>query len=96
MDTDREFTGPGVRTLYASTDQTDIDVFVRVSLVSNSCRCPSSLAGGDRIRLEITNQDSLITDAPMTHFHGTKVGTDTYRHDRPHHSTSRPHERPRI
>lgn len=69
MDTDREFTDHGVLTLYASTDQTDIDVFVKVS---------------------------LITDAPMTHFHGTKVGTDTYHHDRPHPSMLRLHEHPRT
>ena len=50
---------------------------------------------GDRIRLELTNQDSAITDAPMTHFYGAKVGTDTYHHDRAHPSTLRLHERPR-
>lgn len=33
MDRRREFTGQGVLTMYASTDQTDIDLFVRVSLV---------------------------------------------------------------
>ena len=135
MDRDREFTGHSVLTLYASTDQTDIDLFVKVSLVpcgpdaglplkvtqgwlraSHRAEDPeltsdmrpfhqhsqveplvpgevyelrvellpmSFLARtGDRIRLEITNQDSLITDAPMTHFYGTKVGTDTYHHDR--------------
>jgi hypothetical protein len=37
---------------------------------------------GDRIRLEISNQDSLVADAPMTHWYGQKVGTDTYHHDR--------------
>jgi hypothetical protein len=44
--------------------------------------------------VEITNQDSLIADAPMTHFCGPKVGTDTYHHERPHPSTLRLHERP--
>jgi predicted acyl esterase len=34
MDRDREFTGHGVLMLHASTDQTDIDLFVKVSLVS--------------------------------------------------------------
>jgi predicted acyl esterase len=148
MDTDREFTGHGVLTLYASTDQTDLDLFVKVSLVrgdpdtnspikvtqgwlraSHRAEDPelsrdmrpfhqhtqmeplapgqvyqlrvellpmSFLARrGDRIRLELTNQDSLITDAPMTHFYGTKVGTDTYHHDRAYPSTLRLHERPR-
>jgi predicted acyl esterase len=47
MDTDREFTGPGVLTLYASTDQTDIDVFVRVSLVSAALDAGTAAAGRD-------------------------------------------------
>jgi putative CocE/NonD family hydrolase len=149
MDTDREFTGHGVLTLHASTDQTDMDVFVKVSLVSAdpdaglpikvtqgwlraSHRAEDSeltsdmrpfhrhaevqpltpgeiyelrvellpmsflARRGDRIRLEVTNQDSLITDAPMTHFYGQKVGADTYHHDSPHPSTLRLHERPRA
>lgn len=50
---------------------------------------------GDRIRLEITNQDSLITDAPMTHFYGQKAGTDAYHHDRLRPSALHLHERPR-
>lgn len=50
---------------------------------------------GDRIRLEISNHDSLIADAPMTHFYGQKVGTDTYHHDQSHPSNLRLHERPR-
>ena len=33
MNRDREFTGHGVLTLYASTDQTDLDLFVKVSLI---------------------------------------------------------------
>jgi hypothetical protein len=36
---------------------------------------------GDRIRSELTNQDSMTTDAPMTRFCETEVGTDTYHHD---------------
>ncbi len=145
----REFTGHGVLTLYASSDQSDLDVFVKVSLIpantevgppikvtqgwlraSHRAEDPeltsdmrpfhrhtqvepvisgevyplrvellpmSFLAQpGDRIRLEITNQDSLIAHAPMTHFYGTKVGTDTYHHDRAHPSTLRLHERPRL
>ena len=55
-------------------------------------RC--TIRNADRIQLEITNQDSAITDAPMTHFYGTKVGTDTYHHDRLHPSALRLHERP--
>jgi len=46
--------------------------------------------------VEITNQDSAITDALMTHFCGTKVGTGTYHHDSLHPSTLRLHERPRT
>ncbi|WP_397474897.1 CocE/NonD family hydrolase [Pusillimonas sp.] len=41
---------------------------------------------GERIRLEISNFDSLIADAPMTHWYGQKVGTDTYHHDAVHQS----------
>jgi hypothetical protein len=32
---------------------------------------------GERLRLEITNWESAITEAPMTHWYGQKVGTDT-------------------
>jgi uncharacterized protein len=148
MAEDREFTGHGMLTLFASTDQTDMDLIVKVSLVSGvpdagqpikvtqgwlraSHRAEdpeltgdlrpfhkhdraeplepgtvyelhiellpmSFLArGGDRIRLEISNQDSAITDAPMTHFYGQKAGTDTYHHDRLRPSAIRLHERPR-
>jgi putative CocE/NonD family hydrolase len=148
MDKDREFTGHGVLTLHASSDQSDMDVIVKVSLMSSdpdagqpikvsqgwlraSHRAedpeltsemrpfhqhtheeplvpgqvyelrvellPMSFLArkGDRVRLEISNQDSLITDAPMTHFYGKKVGTDTYHHDRLRPSTLRLHERPR-
>jgi hypothetical protein len=49
----------------------------------------------DRICLQISNNDSLIADAPVTHFYGQKVGTDTYHHDRIHPSALRLHERPR-
>jgi hypothetical protein len=45
--------------------------------------------------VEITNQDSLITDAPMTYFYGTRVGAGTYP-ERRHPSTLRLHERPRT
>jgi hypothetical protein len=51
---------------------------------------------GERIRLEISNTDSMITDAPVTHFYGQKVGTDTYHHDAAHLSRLRLHERPRL
>ncbi|MFK0152009.1 CocE/NonD family hydrolase [Streptomyces sp. NPDC090493] len=148
MTEDREFTGHATLTLYASTDQADMDVIVKLSLVpgdpgaglpikvsqgwlraSHRAEDPeltsdmrpfhlhnalepvepgkvyelriemlplSFLArAGDRIRLEITNQDSLITDAPMTHFYGQKAGTDTYHHDRSHPSALHLHERPR-
>ena len=50
---------------------------------------------GDRIRLEISNQDSLIADAPMTHWYGQKVGTDTYHHGGPYPSAIHVHERTR-
>ena len=50
---------------------------------------------GDRLRLEISNQDSLIADAPMTHWYGAKVGHDTYYHNQEHPSHLMLHERPR-
>jgi putative CocE/NonD family hydrolase len=148
METDREFSGQGVLELYASSDQTDFDVIVKLSLlVGDSEVAPaikvsqgwlrashreedpelttemrpfflhqredpikpgeiirlriellpmSFLArAGDRIRLEISNHDSLIADAPMTHWYGQKVGTDTYYHGGPHPSAIHLHERPR-
>jgi uncharacterized protein len=146
MRRDREFTGHGVLTLYTSTDQTDLDVIVKVSLMrdgslpvtvsrgwlrashraedpelSSDMRpfhrhdkaeplksgqvyelrielLPMSFLArqGDRVCLQISNNDSLIADAPMTHFYGQKVGTDTYHHDRAHPSMLRLHERRRA
>ncbi len=51
---------------------------------------------GDRVRLEVSNNDSLGSDAPMTHWHGQKVGTDSYHHSASHPSALVLHERPRI
>jgi predicted acyl esterase len=148
MTVDREFTGQGVLELFASTDQHDLDVIIKLSLLAaNPSGAParkvtqgwlrashreedpslttdmrpflihqkeqpltpddvyrlrvellpmSFLARtGDRLRLEISNQDSLVADAPMTHFYGQKVGTDTYHHGATHPSALRLHERPR-
>jgi len=145
MERDREFTGQGVLVLHASTDQTDLDVIVKLTLVrdgapplkvsqgwlraSHRAEDPalttqmrpfhshqsaepvapgnvyelriellpmSFLArAGDRVRVEISNQDSLVTDAPMTHWYGQKVGTDTYHHSATHPSALVLHERPR-
>jgi len=50
---------------------------------------------GERLRLEISNWESAITEAPMTHWYGQKVGTDTYHHDASYPSRLRLHERPR-
>ena len=50
---------------------------------------------GERIRLEITNHDSMVADMPMTHWYGQKVGTDTYHHDSAHPSRLVLPERPR-
>jgi uncharacterized protein len=149
MDRDREFTGHAVLDLWASTDQTDLDLIVKVSLVqsdpdagmpikvtqgwlraSHRAEDPDRTSPmrpfhlhqgadelephsvyrlrvellpmsffarrGDRIRLELSNQDSAILDAPMTHFYGRKTGTDTYHHDAAHPSALRLHERPRA
>ncbi len=145
MKTDREFTGQGVLDLHASTDQTDLDLIVKLSLVrtggppikvsqgwlraSHRAEDPdlttdirpfhahqsaepvqpgqvyrlrvellamSFLARpGDRIRLEVSNQDSLVSDAPMTHWYGQKVGTDSYHHSPAYPSALVLHERPR-
>jgi uncharacterized protein len=144
----REFTGHGVLELHASSDQTDMDVIVKLSLVSGEGEksraikvsqgwlrashrtedpeltedmrpfhthaaiesiSPNTIYSlriellpmsflvdvGDRIRLEISNQDSLIADAPMTHWYGQKIGNDTYHHNLDHPSVLRLHERPR-
>jgi predicted acyl esterase len=148
FESDREFTGQGVLLLYASSDQVDMDVIVKLSLLSATGGGPHAIKvtqgwlrashraedpeltqdmrpflrhsaaepiepgiiyalriellpmsflvrRGDRIRLEISNQDSLIADAPMTHWYGQKVGTDTYLHNSIHPSSIRLHERPR-
>ncbi len=50
---------------------------------------------GDRLRLEISNWESTITEAPATHWYGQKVGTDTYHHSAERPSRLRLHERPR-
>lgn len=145
---DREFTGQGVLVLHASSDQEDMDVIVKLSLVRPNAKgsqgqkvsqgwlrashraedpqltsdmrpfhkhdrieliepgkvyelrielLPMSflVRKGDRIRLEISNEDSLITDAPMTHWYGKKVGSDTYHHNTEHPSFLKIHERPR-
>ncbi|HLH70591.1 MAG TPA: CocE/NonD family hydrolase [Candidatus Dormibacteraeota bacterium] len=50
---------------------------------------------GERLRLELSNHDSPITDSPSTHYYGLKVGTDTYHHDVSHPSRLILPERPR-
>ncbi len=66
---------------------------------------------GDRLRLEISNNDSPVADAPMSHWYGTpmshwygtpmshwygtKVGRDTYYHNQAQPSLLKLHERPR-
>ncbi|MGJ9420658.1 CocE/NonD family hydrolase [Massilia sp. CMS3.1] len=145
---DREFTGQGVLHLHASSDQTDMDVMVKLSLLQGGDGTPPFtrvsqgwlrashraedpdlttemrpflkhdraepivpgrsyelriellplsvlVRTGDRLRLEISNWESAITEAPMTHWYGQKVGTDTYHHDASHPSRLRLHERPR-
>lgn len=53
------------------------------------------LRKGDRLRLELSNLDSLIADAPMTPWQGDKVGTDIYHHNVADPSFLRLPERPR-
>ena len=51
---------------------------------------------GERLRLEISNHDSQLTDQPMTHWYSSfKVGRDTYHHDAAHPSRLVLPERPR-
>jgi uncharacterized protein len=51
---------------------------------------------GERLRLEISNYDSQLVDAPMTHWYGQKVGSDSYHHDAAHPSRILLPERPRT
>jgi hypothetical protein len=145
---DREFTGQGVLHLFASSDQIDADVVVKLSLLPEAAGSPPFMkisqgwlrashraedpalttemrpfhlhqkaepiepgqiyelrvellpmsvlvSRGERLRLEISNWESAITEAPMTHWYGQKVGTDTYHHNAAHPSRLRLHERPR-
>ncbi len=145
---DREFTGQGVFVLHASSDQTDMDVIVKLWVVPpDGVRRPPRrvtqgwlrashrsedetrtselrpfhkhdreepitpgevyelriellpmsfvVRAGERLRLDVTNNDSLMLDQPMTHWYGQKVGRDTYRHDAAHPSRLLLPERPR-
>ena len=149
FDRDREFTGQGVLHLHASSDQTDMDLMVKLSLLPRGKDKPPfikvSQGGlrashraedpalttemrpflrhdreepiepgqvyelrvellpmsvlvrkGERLRLEISNWESAITEATMTHWYGQKVGADTYHHNARHPSRLRLHERPRT
>lgn len=49
---------------------------------------------GDRLRLQVSNQDSLIADTPMMHWYGGKVGSDTYKHGQVYPSYLNIRERP--
>ncbi|MES2258225.1 MAG: CocE/NonD family hydrolase [Pseudomonadota bacterium] len=143
---DREFTGHGALVLHASSDQVDLDLIVKLSLlpVSGPARkisqdwlrashraedpeltqelrpfhlhdkavplvpgeivelrlelLPMSVLvrSGERIRLEVSNNDSVMADQPMTHWYGQKVGTDTYYHDQLRPSRLLLPERPRA
>ena len=148
FDRDREFTGQAMLHLFASSDQTDMDVMAKLSLLPEGEDRPHFLKvsqgwlrashraedavlttdmrpfhahqtaepivpgevqelriellplsvlvrKGERLRLEISNWESLITEAPMTHWYGQKVGTDTYHHNAVYPSRLRLHERPR-
>jgi len=142
---DREFTGQGVLHLFASSDQADMDVMAKLSLLPEGKPSQKVSQGwlrashrselaeiatemrpfhrhdraepitpgevyelrieltpmsflvrkGQRLRLEISNWESAIAEAPMTHWYGQKVGTDTYHHTATRPSRLRLHERPR-
>ena len=149
FENDREFTGQGMLHLFASSDQTDMDIMVKLSLIPEGKDKPPAIKvtqgwlrasrraedpafstdmrpfflhdrdepivpreiyelriellpmsvlvrTGERLRLEISNWESAQTEAPMTHWYGQKVGTDTYHHDTDHPSRLRLHERPRA
>jgi hypothetical protein len=149
LERDREFTGQGVLHLHAPSDQTDMDVIVKVSLLPVGADKPPTIRvtqgwlrashraegpeltaemrpflrhdreepiepgrpyerriellpmsvlvrAGERLRLEIGNWASTITEAPMTHWYGQKVSTDTYYHNAAQLSRLRLHERPRT
>ena len=65
-------------------------------LFPRAARGRSASCAGDRVRLQTTNEDSLVIDAPMTPFYGTKVGTDTHHHERAYPETLRLHECPAL
>jgi predicted acyl esterase len=90
FDRDREFTGHGALVLHGSTDQRDMDVYAKIQILSFLVK------KGERLRLELSNFDSQIADAPMTHWYGQKIGTDSYHHDRAHPSRIILPERPRA
>ncbi len=147
FEADREFTGEGVLHLFASSDQSDMEVMAKLTLLPAANEGPPFVKisqgwlrashraeepeltremrpfhahqraepitpgevyelrielmpmsvlvrKGDRLRLELSNWESAITEAPMTHFYGRKVGTDTYHHGPLHPSRLRLHERP--
>ena len=129
---DREFSGDGMFVLFASTDQDDLDVIVKLHIVSGDApgsgpvrtvsqgwlrashravdpsmsrtlhpfhphRDPEPLeageiyelrvplvpmaftvAGGERLMIELSNADSPLYDGRFSHWYGLKVGTDTY------------------
>ena len=127
---DREFTGNGVLVLNASTDQTDLDVIAKLSIITKAGTSQRMTQGwlrashraedpdrtsemrpfhshreieplepgrvyelrveliatsvvvraGERLRLEISNADTLLTDGMYAHWYGLKMGTDTYHH----------------
>jgi putative CocE/NonD family hydrolase len=150
FDRDREFTGDGVLVLHASTDQTDLDLIVKLNVIgpgphgmtrARKVSCgwlrashraedprlttemrpfhshqsaepvepgkpyelrvelrPMSflVRAGERLRLEISNNDSPVADGVTTHWYGQKIGTDTYHHDASHPSRLILPERPRA
>ncbi len=123
FDRDREFTGQGVLHLFASSDQTDMDVMAKLTLLPGSGDGPPFIKvsqgwlrashraedealttemrpfhahqsaepiepgavcelrielmpmsvlvrKGDRLRLELSNTESALTEAPMSHWYG--------------------------
>jgi uncharacterized protein len=63
---------------------------LRIELVSMSFL----VCKGERLRLELSNTDSMVVEGPMTRWYGLKMGTDTYHHDALRPSRIILHERP--
>ena len=104
LEHDVEVTGPIALVLYASSDQTDTEFFVKVSEQQGVPKLKElvmehvaknvpphrglahllRLQEGNRIRLELSNGDSMVSDGLFHHYYGHKAGCDRIHHDAEH------------